>query len=134
MSFVLEKMETVMGEARSGFNYTTRAYQQASSAHPGFWDYVGDVVKGVQCYFRIRNARRALELPDHMLKDIGIGRAEIDAVTARPQAQSEPHRFEQLTLGTMSYRFLPRVNSASPSRPGASPSKNVGPPGRGRLG
>ena len=44
-------------EARSGFNYTTRAYRQAS-AHPGFWDYVGDVVRGVQCYFRIRNARR----------------------------------------------------------------------------
>jgi uncharacterized protein YjiS (DUF1127 family) len=31
--------------------------------------------------FRIRNARCALErLPDHMLEDIGIGRAEIDAV------------------------------------------------------
>ena len=58
-------------EARSGFNYTTRAYRQAS-AHPGFWDYVGDVVRGVQCYFRIRNARRAPErLPDHALKDMG---------------------------------------------------------------
>jgi uncharacterized protein YjiS (DUF1127 family) len=49
-------------EARSGFNYTTRAYRQAS-ARPGFWE----------CYFRIRNARCALErLPDHMLKDIGM--------------------------------------------------------------
>jgi len=106
-----------MGEARSGFNYTTRAYQQASSAHPGFWDYVGDVVKGVQCYFRIRNARRALELPDHMLKDIGIGRAEIDAVTARPQAQSEPHRFEQLTLGTMSFNPTSQTSPLPAARP-----------------
>ena len=76
-------------EARSGFNYTTRAYRQASD-HPGFWDYVGDVVRGVQRYFRIWNARRALEqLPDHMLEDIGIGRAEIDAVTARCRKRNQ---------------------------------------------
>jgi uncharacterized protein YjiS (DUF1127 family) len=84
-------MDTVMckSEARRGFNYTTRAYRQAS-AHPGFWDYVGDVVRGVQCYFRIRNARRAPErLPDHALKDMGIRRAEIDAVTARGRKRNQ---------------------------------------------
>ena len=37
-----------------------------------------------------RNARRALErLPDHMLKGIGIGRAEIDAVTARGRKRNQ---------------------------------------------
>ena len=75
-------------EARSGFNYITRAYRQA--AQPGVWDYVGSVVRGVQCCFRIRNARRALERPpDHMLKDIGIGCAEIDVVTARCRKRNQ---------------------------------------------
>jgi uncharacterized protein YjiS (DUF1127 family) len=78
------KMETIMfkTEFNAGFNYDSQSYRQAS-ANPGFWDYVGDVVKGIQRYFRIRNARRTLaQLPDHALKDIGIGRAEIDTATA----------------------------------------------------
>ncbi len=52
--------------------------------------YVGNIVKGFQRYFRIRRARRALaQLPDHALKDIGIGRAEIDAATARGRTRDE---------------------------------------------
>jgi uncharacterized protein YjiS (DUF1127 family) len=73
----------------TGLNTNPAAYGYAS-ANPGLWNTVTTIMKGVQRYLMIWNARRALQrLSDHVLKDIGISRAEIDAVSVRGRKRSE---------------------------------------------
>ena len=72
-----------------GFKHNARL--SAGVGSPGIWDYFGDVVRGVQCCFKIRSARRALErLTDHMLKISGSGVLR-SAVTARGRKRNQNH-------------------------------------------
>ena len=125
MSFVLEKNgrpSWARAKLAAASICTMRVYRQASSAHPGFCIYIGDVVvRGVQCYFRIPECApcTGAAARPHAQGYRHRARRDRRGHRARPQAQSEPHRFEQLTFGKMNSRFFHRVNSASPSGSGA---------------
>jgi uncharacterized protein YjiS (DUF1127 family) len=72
-----------MATARVGTSHATLAGAMIVPAAP--WTSAVAVVEGALAWFeRARQRRHLSELSDHMLKDIGLSRADVEAEAAKP--------------------------------------------------
>jgi uncharacterized protein YjiS (DUF1127 family) len=72
-----------MTSARVGASHATLTGGMAVPAAP--WTSAAVLIEGVLGWFeRVRQRRHLGELSDHMLKDIGLSRADVEAEIAKP--------------------------------------------------
>jgi uncharacterized protein YjiS (DUF1127 family) len=72
-----------MASARVGTSHATLAGGMMVPAAP--WTAAAVVIEGVLGWFeRVRQRRQLSELSNHMLKDIGLSRADVEAEVAKP--------------------------------------------------
>jgi uncharacterized protein YjiS (DUF1127 family) len=72
-----------MASARVGASHATLAGAMMTPSTP--WTSAAVLAEGVLAWFeRVRQRRQLGELSDHMLKDIGLSRADVEAEVAKP--------------------------------------------------
>ena len=72
-----------MASARVGTSYATLAGAMMMPSTP--WSSTAVLAEGVLAWFeRARQRRQLGELSDHMLKDIGLSRADVETEVAKP--------------------------------------------------